>query len=349
MAGDARAVVVSLPLPCGGIFGGGGRVGLTEAESHQQHQSAPGLGGYRALEPQREVRCPGLRWQKSSREKPGSFLPAAHRIHRALPQRLKCRALPVAAELPGSREQRASGRGASRVPAPAPLGATGLAQPRQPTSAPPELRRRNEAGRGWCWGAPRAPQPPLGDEGQAPRGTQSRGVQPGGPVGFGSLTGLPGWQCRAELGELTIRRDLPVRCRQGRAGSRQSLHRVAAGPQRFLALRYLLRLHLLQGIAVHVPLGVTGHLAALKHLSGRSQPTSWKGSTRLSRGQRRRGREAFRPCPEGSRSSVQPQGNRSASRQEGSVSVHEARQEEKETEAQRGKEAALLLLPGSWP
>lgn len=158
---------------------------------------------------------------------------------------------------------------------------------------------------------------------------------------------VPCW--RAELGEPTGRRDLPVQCRQGKAGSRQSLRRGAAGPQRFPALRYLLRLHLLQGIAVHLPLGVTGHLATLKRLGGRSQPTSWKGSTRLSREQRRQGREAFRPCPKCSSSSAQPQDNRSASRQEGSVRVHKARQEEKETEAQRGKEPALLLPPRSWP
>lgn len=71
-AGDARAAVASLPLPSGGIFAGGGCAGLSEAKSRQQHQSAPGLGGDRALEPQREARCPGSRWQKSSRKNPGS-------------------------------------------------------------------------------------------------------------------------------------------------------------------------------------------------------------------------------------------------------------------------------------
>lgn len=71
-AGDARAVVASLPLPSGGIFAGGGCAGLSEAKSCQQHQSAPSLGGDRALEPQREARCPGSRWQKSSRKNPGS-------------------------------------------------------------------------------------------------------------------------------------------------------------------------------------------------------------------------------------------------------------------------------------
>lgn len=149
---------------------------------------------------------------------------------------------------------------------------------------------------------------------------------------------VPWW--RVELGELTIRRDLPVQCGQGRAGSRQSLRCGAAGLQCFPALRYLLRLHLLQGIAVHVPLRVTGHLATLKRLGGRSQPTSWKGSTQLSHGQRWQGREAFWQCLEGSRSSAQPQGNRSTSIQEGSICMHGARQ--KETEAQRGKERAVM-------
>lgn len=97
------------------------------------------------------------------------------------------------------------------------------------------------------------------------------------------------WWC-AELGELTIRRDLPVQCGQGRAGSRKSLCCGTAGLQCFPALRYLLRLHLLKGIAVHVPLGVTGHLATLKCLGSRSQPTSWKGSRQLSHGQCWQGR-----------------------------------------------------------
>lgn len=48
------------------------------------------------------------------------------------------------------------------------------------------------------------------------------------------------------------------------------------------------------------------------------------------------GREAFRPCLEGRRSPAQPQGNKSASGQEGSICMHEARQEEKQTEARRG-------------
>lgn len=85
----------------------------------------------------------------------------------------------------------------------------------------------------------------------------------------------------------------------------------------------------------------------LVHLGGRSQPTSCKGSRRLSRGQRRRGREALWPCSQGGRSSAQLQGNRLASGREG-VGMHKVRQE-KETEAQSGKEPAPLPSPRLLP
>ena len=276
------------------------------------------------------MRCP------RSRRWPGGFLAPAHRIRRASLQHAKCRA-----KLPGSRERRAS-----EVPAPSPLGATSPTQPRQPTGAAPELRRGSELGHGQC----QAPQPPLGDGDQAPRGTQSTegcswvalevlgvslGSQDGGAKRQrGSATAASG-AAGADDTE-----SLPVRHRKGRAGSRQSLRRGVAGLGHFVALRYLLQLHLFQGVAVHVPLGVTGHLAPLQRLGGGSQPGSWKGSRRLSRGS---------AAGQGGLSAVsggqqQPQGNRSSS-----VCVHGGRQGERETEAQSREDLALVPLPGSRP
>lgn len=176
------------------------------------------------------------------------------------------------------------------MPAPAPLGATGLAQPRQPSTASPCSRNMDGAGvHQGLLSLPLVTGTRLQEGHKAHRGAAGwprqfweshwaakMAVPSGGVV-------VP--QQRAELGELTTQRDVPLRCRQGSAGCRQSC-RGAAGPQCFSALCYLLGLHLLQGITVHVPLGVTGHLAALACLGGKSRPTSWKGSTWLSHGQR---------------------------------------------------------------
>lgn len=113
------------------------------------------------------------------------------------------------------------------MPAPAPLQATGLTQPRQPTSAPPELCRRKEGGCGWCWGAPRAPQPPLGDGDQAPRGTQSTegcsrvaplvlGVSPGSQDGGAEQQrGSAAAVCRAGGADNTERSAGTVQAGQG--------------------------------------------------------------------------------------------------------------------------------------
>lgn len=114
-------------------------MGLSEAKSHQQYQLAHGLGGDMSGTLERSE-VPRLRMAEELQgeaRQPGASLPPAHQTRRSTSS-AKCCRWQLSCTVPGSRE---CGSGASEVLAPALFEATGLAQPRQPTSAPPQERQ----------------------------------------------------------------------------------------------------------------------------------------------------------------------------------------------------------------
>lgn len=127
----------------------------------------------------------------------------------------------------------------------------------------------------------RAPQPALSDGTRLQRTGTRQGCFTGAPVDIWGVVGLPGKQCGGD--SKTQRAAV-----WSRAAGRGSFCHGVEGPQPSSrpscpGRRYLLGLHLLQRVAEHFPLRVTGHLATLARVGSRSQPSSWKGSTRLSR------------------------------------------------------------------
>lgn len=239
------------------------------------------------------------------------------------------------------------------MPAPAPLGATSptwgyrprsaLAAQQCPTGAVPQERE-------WCWGAPRAPQPPLGDRDQAPRGTQStEGCSRVAPSVLGVSPGCQDGSAKRRCGSAT------AACRAGGADNTERCAPTVQAGQGWLQAKPpwcgrtpALPSPLLPARAPSAP-GYHSTRPPRSHWSpGCPRTSGWQEPAHLLEGKHTAQPWAERRFGRVWRAGEAQHSHKATSLQAGRKAASACmRQGRRRSKLRHGEEPALLLLPGS--